>query len=35
MNLLQNKEIYCTKDEAYNYLRNFLNNGRYEQIHNL
>ena len=29
------KEVFCTKDEAYNYLMDFLNDGRYETIHNL
>ena len=29
------KEVHCTKDEAYNYLMDFLNDGRYEKIHNI
>ena len=29
------KEVYCTKDEAYEYLMDYLNHGRYETIHDL
>ena len=29
------KEVYCTKDEAYGYLMDYLNHSRYETIHDL
>ena len=29
------KEVYCTKDEAYGYLMDYLNQSRYETIHDL
>lgn len=29
------KEVYCTKEKAYDYLMQSLNNGRYETIHDL
>ena len=29
------EEVFCTKDEAYKFLMDTLNDGRYERIHNI